>query len=453
MNWSPDIFKSYDVRGVYPSQLNDGAAEAIGLAVASLSGDKKIVIGRDMRLSSPALHQALLKGLIAGGAVVSDIGLVPIDAVYFTTNKFSYDWGIMITASHNPVEYNGFKIIGRGGKWLRGAELKDLVLQNFKPAPTPGHVANLDIWPEYIEHLLSFVDIKKLKPLKVVVDAGNGMAGAVIPKLFAKLPFKLSPLYFELDGRAPHRPFNPLMPGAAAAASRQLRQTGADVGVMFDGDADRVFFLDEKGKFVSADVTLLLLAREFLNREPGAAIAYNLICSKAVPEFITKWGGRPLRSAVGYVNVAKQLAENNGVMGGELSAHYSFRDNFNTDSGFIALLVVLELLSRLNNPLSQLVKEYSPYFKLPEINLSVANKQEMINRVKKNYGDAAIDELDGITITYPDWWVNVRPSNTEPLLRVTIEANTEKLLQQKQTEVLNVIKDYGIPKHEIRNPK
>lgn len=438
MTWSPEIFKSYDVRGIYPSQLNDAAAAAIGLAVAGLPGDKKIVIGRDMRLSSPALHKALIKGLISGGALVDDIGLVPIDALYFAVGKHDFDWGIMITASHNPAEYNGFKTIGRGSKWLRGAQLKELIGKSVQPTAL-GQIKDFDIWPSYLAHLLSFVNVRKLKPLKVVIDAGNGMAGKVIPKLFSSLPFKLIPLYFELDGRAPHRPFNPLMPGAADAASRLVRKTKADVGVMFDGDTDRIFFLDEKGKFVPADVTLLLLAREFLNREPGAAIAYNLICSKAVPEFITKWGGKPLRSAVGYVNVAKQLADHKGVMGGELSAHYSFRDNYNVDSGFIALLVVLELLSRLNKPLSQLVKEYAPYFKLPEINLEVEHKQELINKVKQHWSDAEIDELDGVTVKYQDWWVNVRPSNTEPLLRVTIEANTAELLEQKREEILSLL--------------
>lgn len=438
-NWSSKIFRAYDIRGIYPSELNEEAAEAIGRVLVKLSNAGRVVVGRDMRLSSEKLQQALISGLQSAGVAVNDLGLVPIDAVYFAVGKFNYDAGIMITASHNPPEYNGFKVVGPGGRWIRGQELKELIEREQPIASQQGNVESFDIWPSYLGHLRSFVKVKDLKPLKVMVDAGNGLAGQVIPKLFEHLPFKLTPLFFELDGRAPNRPFNPLAPGASEAAAVKVREVKADVGVMFDGDTDRVFFLDEQGKFVPADVTLLLLAREFLRREPGAAIAYNLICSRAVPEFIRRWGGKPLRSAVGYVNVSKALRENNGLMSGELSAHYSFRDNYYTDSGFIALLVVLELLSKEQRPLSQLVKNYSPYFKLPEINLRVDNQQELIERVKRQWPEGQIDELDGVTVQFPDWWVNARPSNTEPLLRVTIEANSAELLEQKKAEILSLL--------------
>ncbi len=436
------IFKSYDVRGIYLQELNEEISEIIGVAIAKLSNGGKVVVGRDMRLSSPQLSKALIKGLIESGTQVDDIGQVSIDAVYFAVGKFGYDAGIMVTASHNPPEYNGFKIIKKGVEWIRGRDLKELLLglpQATKIAD--GLKREFDIWPSYLEHLQSFIKIEELKPLKIVIDAGNGMAGKVIPKLFVNLPFKLIPLFFELDGSFPNRQSNPLLPGASDKCAAKMKEVEADVGVMFDGDADRIFFLDETGKFIPADVTLLLLAREVLVREPGAAIAYNLICSRAVPEFITKWGGKPLRTAVGYVNVSKVLKEYQGLMGGELSAHYSFRDNYYADSGFIALLLVLELLSKTSKPLSELVKEYSPYYKLPEINLQVNNQQELINRVKNYYTDAKQDDLDGITIQYDDWWVNVRPSNTEPLLRVTLEAKSNKILEQRKEEILTLLKE------------
>ncbi|MFH1111826.1 MAG: phosphomannomutase/phosphoglucomutase [Patescibacteria group bacterium] len=439
MSWSEEIFKSYDVRGIYPQDINEEVVGLIGKTVAGLTRAGRVVVGRDMRLSSPALLQALLKGLLAGGAKVDDIGLVPIDAVYFAVGKFDYDAGIMITASHNPPEYNGMKIVKRGPTWIRGGELKKLIIQK-QPTKPGGQMKEFDIWPHYLEHVLSFVNQGALKPLKVVIDAGNGIAGMVVPKLFKELPFQITPLFFELDGSAPNRPLNPLLPGAVDKAASKVRAIGADVGIMFDGDTDRIFFLDEQGKFVPADVTLLLLAREFLLKEPGAAIAYNLICSRAVPEFIKKWGGKPLRTPVGYVNVSKVLKENQGVMGGELSAHYSFRDNYYTDSGFIAALMVLEYLSQQKKPLSELVREFSPYAKSPEINLKIKDKVKVLERVKEEYTDAATDELDGVTVSYEDWWANIRPSNTEPLLRVTIEANTSELMEQKRSEILELIK-------------
>lgn len=438
MTYADSIFKAYDVRGIYPTELNEEAARDIGRSVARLLNGGRVVIGRDMRLSSDTLHQALIAGLRQGGASVDDMELVSIDAVYFAVGKFGYDAGIMVTASHNPPEYNGFKVVRQGTRWVRGRELKELVGLPALPK-VEGTLTELDIWPSYLEHVRSFVQLNELRPLKVVVDAGNGMAGKVIPLLFDGLPFQLTPLSFELDGSFPNRPSNPLAVGAADAATDKVRQVGADVGIMFDGDTDRIFFLDEHGRFVPADVTLLLLAKEFLHRQPGSAVAYNLICSRAVPEFIERWGGKPIRTAVGYVNVSQALLEQGAVMGGELSAHYSFRQNFGTDSGFIAALLVLELLSREGKPLSELVRELSPYAKAPEVNLEVKDKAAALGAVAARYADAKIDELDGITVQYPDWWVNVRPSNTEPLLRVTVEAKDEAMLNERQAEVLAVI--------------
>ncbi len=438
--YSDSIFKAYDIRGIYPSELNAEAAEAVGRAIGQLVGEGTVVVGRDMRLSSPVLHQALILGLCKGGVNVHDIDLVPIDAVYFAVGKFDYLAGIMVTASHNPPEYNGFKVMRRHTQWVRGRELRDLVKAELPVMNNLGQVSKFDIWPDYLKHVRSFVDVKILKPLKVVVDAGNGMAGKAIPLLFENFPFKHQPLWFELDGSFPNRPSNPLAPNAADKISQTVRESEADIGIMFDGDTDRVFFIDETGRFVPADVTLLLLANEFLHREPGAAIAYNLICSRAVPEFITKWGGKPIRTAVGYVNVSQALLHQGAIMGGEISAHYSFRDNYSADSGMIAALLVLEMLSRADKPLSELVKEYSPYTKAPEVNLEVKNQAEILTEIKEYYKDGAIDELDGVTVSYPDWWCNVRPSNTEPLLRITVEAKDQTMLQIKQKELLDFIK-------------
>lgn len=442
MNFSNNIFKSYDVRGVYPDELNEEAAQAVGLAVASLLGNNgRAVVGRDMRLSSPQLHQSLIDGLRQGGLSVDDIDMVPIDAVYFAVGKHNYDVGIMVTASHNPPQYNGFKIMCRGTRWIRGSDIKEHITSSKIVNYAPGEHNLFDVWPTYLEHVRSFINIQNLKPLKVVVDAGNGMAGKTIPLLFTKLPFELEPLFFELNGAFPNRPSNPLAPHAAQACAEAVREKKADVGIMFDGDTDRIFFLDEKGNFVPADVTMLLLAKEVLHKQPGASIAYNLICSRAVPEFIKRWGGKPIRTAVGYVNVSQALLHQGAVMGGELSAHYSFRSNFSADSGMVAALMVLELLSQENRPLSELVKELSPYAKSPEVNLEVQDKDNVLNKIKNHYRDAEIDELDGITVQYKDWWCNVRPSNTEPLLRVTVEADSAELLEDKKSEVLQVIKN------------
>lgn len=437
---NPSIFKAYDVRGVYPAELDEEAARAIGLGIATLVGRGRAVVGRDMRLSSPQLHTELIAGLRMGGLDVDDIDMVTIDAMYFAVGHLGYDVGVMVTASHNPPEYNGFKIMRKGTQWVRGRDLAEFIGKDKGSAEHMGTLGEVDIWPEYLEHVRSFVHLQALKPLKLVIDAGNGMAGKAIPLLFNGMPFEVHPLSFELDGSFPNRPSDPLRPGASEACAEAVRKHQADAGIMFDGDTDRMFFLDEHGKFVPADVTLLLLAHEFIRREPGAAIAYNLICSRSVPEFITRWGGKPIRTAVGYVNVSQALLHQGAVMGGELSAHYSFRDNTCADSGMIAALLVLEMLSRQSAPLSELVREYSPYVKSPEVNVTVRDKAAVLQQLKASFPDAQTDELDGVTVAYPDWWANVRPSNTEPLMRITVEAKTEELMESMRTRVVDLVK-------------
>ncbi|MFA6215581.1 MAG: phosphomannomutase/phosphoglucomutase [Patescibacteria group bacterium] len=437
------IFKSYDIRGVYPAELNEEAAYLIGRAFARKTKAKKVAVGSDMRLSGPALKAKLIEGITDEGVDVADIGLVTIDTVYVAVGILKYAGGIMVTASHNPKEYNGFKMILAKTKWLRGeALLNDVLKLPKKIAKTKGKVEAVDILPDYIKHVLSFCNPKKIKNLKVIIDAGNGMAGKITPLLEPHLPIKVIPLNFKLDGSFPVHPSNPLLPESQIQITREVVRQKADFGVIFDGDTDRLFFVDEKGKFIRADITLLLLAKEFLRREPGASIAYNLICSKIVPEKIKEWGGKPIRTKVGFVNVSDGLKKNQGIMGGELAAHYCFRDNAYSDSGFIPLVILLELLSRQNQPLSEIVKPFYKYAKAPEENLVFENRQtidRVIAEFKKQYRDGKQDFLDGLTVEYNDWWFNARASNTEPLLRVTVEADTEEKLLSKKRELVDFV--------------
>ena len=430
------IFKAYDIRGIYPLELNEDAAYLIGRAFAKRAKAKKITVGSDMRLSGPVLKKALIRGITDEGVNVKDIGLVPIDAVYASVGKFGDEAGIMVTASHNPAEYNGFKMVLKDMKWVRGVEL----LEEVKNIPaeiseTKGEIEEKDIIPTYINHVLSFIEVDKIKPFKVVVDAGNGMAGKITPILTENMPLNIIPLNFKLDGSFPAHPSNPLLPESQKQICEAVVKEKADFGVIFDGDTDRLFFVDEKGNFIPADFTILLLAEVFLKREPGAGIVYNLTASKIVPEKIKALGGRPLKSKIGYVNMSTMMRNENGVMGGEVSAHYSFRDNAYADSGFIAFVIILQLLSSYEMPISEIIKPFNKYFKAADINLEIKNKDEVLEKIKQKYSDGRQDFLDGITVEYEDWWFNVRPSNTEPLLRLTIEADTKEILEQKQAEL------------------
>ncbi len=440
MKINETIFKPYDIRGIYPSELNEDAAYLIGRAFARKANAKKITVGSDMRLSSPALKKALIHGITDEGVNVKDIGLVPIDAVYFSVGKMGDEAGIMITASHNPKEYNGFKMVLKDVKWIETLE----VLQEVKNLPVEtsevkGEVKEEDIISRYINHILSFVEVDKIEPFKVVVDAGNGMAGKIMPILTEGLPLNIIPLNFKLDGNFPAHPSNPLLPESQKEICEVVVKEKADFGVIMDGDTDRLIFVDEKGVVIQADITLLLLAKLFLEREPGTGVAYNVVCSKIVPEMVEKWGGKPLRSKVGYANISTIMKENNGIVGGEISSHYSFRDNCYTDSGFIAFVILLQLLSNYNQPLSEIVKPFHKYFKSPELNFKISDKTGAIEKIKEKYSDAKQDFLDGVTAEYKDWWFNMRPSNTEPLLRLTIEADTKELLVKKQKELTKLI--------------
>lgn len=438
------IFKTYDIRGIYPDELNDETAYKLGRALVRKTKAKKVVVGRDMRLSSPSLSENLIRGITDEGADVDDIGLVVVDTIYFAQGKFDYDLGAMITASHNPKEYGGFKMVFNNVQFIRGIDIKKDVLNlpELKSDIKKGEVKNFDIIPDYLNHIFSFVDKIKIKPVKIVVDAGNGMAGKFIPLILEKIPqVELVSLNFELDGNFPAHPSNPLLPESRIEISRKIKEVRADFGIIFDGDTDRIFLVDENGEFITGDFGLLILVKYLLQKNPGKGIAYNLICSKSVPEFIKKFGGRPIRSAVGYANLAKAMKDNDGIMSGEVSAHYAFRDNFYADSGMIAFLIYLEILSNENKKLSEIINEFRKYYRGDEINIKVKNIQEKLNLVKEKYSDGEVDEIDGITVQYKNWWVNVRPSNTEPLLRITVEAGSEILLKNKQRELVKLIAD------------
>ncbi len=437
----PKIFKSYDIRGIYPSELNEDAAYQIGRAYAREIEGNKIAIGMDARISGPALKKSFIDGVMAEGKNIVDFGVVPIDAVYFAVGILKYPAGAVITASHNPKDYNGFKLPYKNAGWMRGKDLLEFVKDlPQKTSKKKGKVRQVDIMPKYIKHILSFIDLKKIKPFRVVVDAGNGVAGKVMPILEKHLPLKMTKLNFELDGNFPGHPSNPLLPESRVQIMAAIKETNADFGVIFDGDTDRLIFYDEKANFIPADLTLLVLAREFLKREPGSTIVYNAICSRVVPEKIKEWGGKAVRAKVGFINVREKMREVGGIVSGELSSHYSFRDNDYADSGFIALLILLQLLSKDGRPLSEIIEEFKKYYKADEINIEVSDWQKVIRLAKEKYRDGKQDELDGLTVEYEDWWFNVRPSNTEPLLRITIEANSQELLAEKTEDLADFVK-------------
>ena len=445
MKINQGIFKSYDIRGIYPLELNEEAGFAVGAAFVKKTGAKSVVIGYDARLSSPELFKALAAGVLSEGAQIYDIGKCPTECLYFGVGNYDFPTGIMITASHNPKEYNGFKMLQRINgqiEMVRGVDLKENIGEPVFVGLTDedeNRIFKKDIWSDFEKHIFSFVDLSEIVPLKVVVDASNGVAGIVLEKIKEKIPVEIIQLNFEPNGNFPNHSPNPLEKGSADKIGEVIREQKADFGIMFDGDADRLFLVDETGKLVAADATLLLLAKYFLQKNPGMAVAYNAICSKAVPEFIEKWGGKAIRTQVGFVNVREGVMKNNGIMGGELSGHYCFKDNYYMDSGLIAFLTLLKIISNDTRKVSEIVQELSPYAKSAESNFKVEDKQAILEKVKEKYSDGKQDFLDGITVTYADWWFNVRPSNTEPVLRLTIEADTQEILDKKLKELTKVI--------------
>jgi phosphomannomutase len=439
------IFKSYDIRGVYPSELNEPAAELIGRAFVQFLGCKAVAVGRDMRASSEPLFAAFARGVSAAGADVVDLGQTSTDELYFAVGKFGYPAGAMITASHNPKEYNGFKLCRENAIALSAETgvfaIRDLVSAGrFKDAPQPGRITMRDVLPEFAAHCLSFIDRDAVKPLKIVIDCGNGMGGLIVPAIFKHLPVEVVPLFFELDGTFPNHPASPIEPENMVDLQAAVRQHGADLGAAFDGDADRVFITDEHGTLVGGDMVTALVSEMILRKHPGAAILYNLICSRSVPEIISARGGRPIRTRVGHSIIKAVMREQDAIFGGEHSGHFYFRDHYFADSGLIALLVVLELISREGKPVSQLLRPIDTRSRSGEINSHVDDIPAKLAQLEARYHEAEIDHLDGVTVQYPDWWCNIRPSNTEPLLRLNVEADTPELLAKKTTELLAIIR-------------
>ena len=441
------IFKAYDIRGVVPDELDEQIAESVGAAFVRLTGAPSIVTVHDMRTSSQPLAGAFARGAVSQGADVIEGGLGSTDMLYYASGSLGMP-GAMITASHNPAKYNGIKLCREGARPV-GAEtgltqLRDAAAQGLPPYHgTPGVIVQRDLLSGYAAHLKKLVDLSAIRPLKVAVDAGNGMAGHTVPKVFEGLPLTLVPLYFELDGTFPNHEANPIEPANLRDLQRAVIDAEADIGLAFDGDADRCFVVDERGHIVSPSVLTALIAVRELAREPGAAVIHNLITSRAVPEIITEHGGVPVRTRVGHSFIKARMAETGAVFGGEHSGHFYFRDFWYADSGMLAALHVLAALGEQQAPLSEILAGYGRYVATGELNSEVQDQAAATERVRAEFASRpgiTADGLDGLTITGDGWWFNLRPSNTEPLLRLNLEAADEDTMLRLRDEVLGIVR-------------
>jgi phosphomannomutase len=442
------IFKAYDVRGTYPDQLDERIARAVGSAFGSFAKSPRIVVARDMRASGEPLLAAFALGARSVGVEVTDLGLASTDFLYFASGYLGVP-GAMFTASHNPAQYNGIKLCLAGARPI-GAESGLLEIEEltneFYEHPAEGELAEyamLDLTNEWVTHVHSFADVSTFRPLRIVADTANGMGGFVVPLVFDGLPFDVDILYGELDGTFPHHPADPLNPANLVDLQARIRETGADVGLAFDGDADRVFLIDELGNPVSGSTTTAMVASVMLGRHPGATVLYNLICSKSVPEVIEESGGVAVRTRVGHSYIKQTMAETAAIFGGEHSGHYYYRDNYRADSGIITAFVVLELLSQSNLPLSVLAAPFVRYASSGEINTEVNSPANAVTKVRERLEQegVATDLLDGLTADYGTWWFNLRASNTEPLLRLNVEDVDEESLRDHVADVVTMIKE------------
>jgi phosphomannomutase len=450
LHLNPDIFKAYDVRGTYPDQINEDGARAIGAAFAAYLKGKHVAVGRDMRLSSPTLAAAFVDGVTSQGTDVVDYGMIPTDLLYYAVATDGHDGGVQITASHNPGQYNGMKMVRREAFPLSGEEgisdIRDMIANGSTPKPSGerGTVTHKDVLAGYVEHVLSFIDPSVVKPFTVVLDAGSGMGGLVAPKLFERLPCKTTRLCFEIDGRFPNHEANPLIEENRRDIVEKVLEVKADIGIAWDGDADRCFFIDGSGEFVSGDFITALLAEAFLRKHPGSTIIYDLRASYAVRDTVAHFGGTSLMNRVGHAFFKRRMRETNAIFGGEVTGHYYFRDNFYADNGFIPALLILELMSKRGQSLHQLLEPLrQKYFISGEINTKLASMAmvpEKLTTIAAKYSDGQQYTLDGLSVEYPDWHFNVRPSNTEPLLRLNLEAKTAPMMEQKRDEVLGLIR-------------
>ena len=449
---NPKIFRAYDVRGIYPDELDEPAAARIGAALVQFlseelkkqNSDLQIVVGQDARISSPQIFQAFTKGVLGQGANIIDIGLVSTDTLYFALNHLKLNGGVMITASHNPAEYNGIKMMAQGPRFISAdwgmPQIKKMVLEEkFKPNASLGTITQRKIIDEYVEYIISLIDLKVLKKMKVVVDAGNGMGSLVIKELAKKLSLNLICLYCDPDGTFPNHPPDPLIKENNKALQQQVLKSKADFGLALDGDGDRTIFVDEKGEVISGDMTIALLAQYFLQKNPGSTIVYNLTCSKSVPEIIKENNGRPIKTRTGHAFMKGAARKNKAIFGGEISGHLYFQDVYYAESGGLTLLLMIKILSASNQSLSELIKGFQRYARIGEVNFKIKDRQGSIKKLAEFYADGKQDHLDGLTVEYNNWWFNARPSNTEPLLRIVVEANDEKLAQEKFKQIKKII--------------
>ena len=444
----PKVFKAYDVRGVHPSELDEEGARAIGQAFVEVFEPKRIAIGRDMRISAPAMAQATIEGAAAAGAEVLDLGLVGTEMVYFGVGELGLDGGIAVTASHNPKEYTGMKIVRAGALPVGGEsgllDIRDraLALADTAERLSPGPVQSYDIWPQYIDRVLSFIDPDAIREQRIVIDAANGMAGAMLPPVLERLPqVDAVRCYFEPDGTFPNHEPNPLLPENREFIVKKTLEEGADFGVAFDGDADRCFFVDDSGEFVPGDFATALLAEAILEKEPGAKVIYDVRASWAVPETIERAGGLPLVNRVGHAFIKHRMREEGAAFGGEVSGHYYFRDFTQADTGVVPFLLMLELVSKKGQKLSEILRQFRErYFITGELNTPVRDVPLKLRELEERYAaEGTVSHLDGVSVDAADWHFNVRPSNTEPLLRLNLEARTPELMERKRDEVLEVI--------------
>ena len=443
----PKAFKAYDIRGLYPAELDEDGAYAVGRAYVEQFEPRRIAVGRDMRLSSPQMAAEVMRGAADAGAEVLDLGLVGTEMVYFAVGELELDGGIEVTASHNPKEYTGMKIVRRGALPVGGEsgllDVRDRAVTIVeRTRGGAGRVAPYDIWPAYVDRVLSFIDVSAVRPLKVVIDAANGMAGAMLPPVLQHLPIEAVQCYFELDGSFPNHEPNPLLPENREFIVGKTLEEGANLGVAFDGDADRCFFVDDTGDFVPGDFATALLAESLLAKEPGAKIIYDVRASWAVPHTIEQAGGVPLMNRVGHAYIKHRMRKEDAAFGGEVSGHYYFRDFSQADSGVVPFLLMLELVSKSSQKLSELLKPYRErYFITGEINTPVADVALKLQELKERYAsEGTVSHLDGVSVDADGWHFNVRPSNTEPLLRLNLEALSQETMEAKRDEVLELIR-------------
>jgi phosphomannomutase len=445
MNVNPGIFKAYDIRGIYPTDLNEDAAYAIGRAFVTFLQADQVLVGRDMRLSGPQIFDAVTRGIMDQGADVVNIGMVSTDQYYFACSKLKLP-GMMVTASHNPKEYNGFKMVREMPYLLSGDQgIQDLRRiaegDSYAPATRKGSMREVDLSEEFVAAVLELIGSSSIKPSKVVADTGNGMVGPILQRVYARLPVALTGMYLEPDGSLPNHGLDPLQPENRAELQRRVVEEGAAVGFAFDGDGDRFFVIDDRGEFIAGDYLTALLGRYLLQKRPGRKIVYDVRASWAVPELIRAAGGIPLMERVGHAFIKRRMAEEGALFGGEVTGHYYFQDFNYADSGIIPSLLILEMLSTSGQKMSDLLAPLeAKYFISGEINSRVADAQAKMHELAQRYGDGKVEHLDGVSVTYPTWHFNLRASNTEPLLRLNLEALSREEMERRRDEILALIR-------------